>query len=106
MLMSDRRSEESTAWVSEPAYRTRRKPASFRDQMPQPFMVPADDRGQKPAGFRALTHIPGWWRRAGLPGNGVKGPLTPIVGGKGPFTSRAEASDGGRGPSPQDGRGV
>jgi len=32
------------------------------------------------------------------PGNGVKVPLTPIDGGKGPFTPRSEASDGGRGP--------
>src|ERR1700749_4931946 len=40
----------------------------------------------------APAHIPGWLRWASPPGNGVKGPSTPL--------------DGGGGPSPQYGRGA
>ena len=70
------------------------------------FHCAADDRGQKPAES-------GLWRTSrdgggGLvrPGNGVRGPLTPIDEGGGPLTPRAEASDGGKGPFTHDGRGA
>ena len=36
--------------------------------------------------------------RCGPPGNGVRGPLPSSIGGGGPRTPRAEASDGGKGP--------
>jgi hypothetical protein len=77
------------SWVAVPLMR------GFR----HPLIHPA-----VPARLAALAHMSGPLRWAGPPGNGVKGPLSPIDEGKGPFTPASDGSRWGQGaPDPMTG---